>query len=248
MVEWFIQSAIITLVGTGGFLLGAWIASCLQKIPSLSLGWVYAVSSGLLSGIIIIELIPEAIAHFPVHFIFIGFLIGLLFIQLLHRFLSRLIIFTPHHNWLSTESVSLFLIGISLHNLPIGISLGFQLNTDSHFSFPWITALIFHHIPEGLALFSILILQGMRFPKVVLLSLLLSLSLGLGTVLGFLTDFSNSVTIALSMGISIALLIYIAFFDIARRAKRTLSAKHLMIGFGSGSIACSIVMSLTHIH
>lgn len=248
MTEWFVQSTIITLIGTGGFLLGAWIAAWLQEIPSLSFGWVYAISSGLLSGMIILELIPEAFTHFPIHFIFIGFILGLLFIQSIRRFLSRLIIFTPHHNWLSIESVTLFLIGISLHNLPIGVSLGLQLNADGLVSIPWITALIFHHIPEGLALFSMLIPQGVRFPKMVLLSLLLSLSLGLGTVLGYIADFSTSVMIALSMGISIALLIYIALFDMAMKAKKTLSAKHLLIGFGSGSIVCSIIMSLTHIH
>ncbi|MGA8942907.1 MAG: ZIP family metal transporter [Thermoactinomyces sp.] len=248
MAEWFVQSTFITFFGTGGFLLGAWLAAWLKEIPGLSLGWVYAVSSGILSGMIILELIPEAFAQFPVHFLLTGFLLGLYFIRFIHRFLSRLIIFTPRHDWLSIESVSIFFIGISLHNLPIGISLGFQLNNASHLSIPWVAALIFHHIPEGLALFSMLAAQGIRFPRMVLLSLLLSLSLGLGTGLGFIADFSTSVIIALSMGISIALLIYIAWFDMAVKAKQTLPGKHLLIGFGSGSIACSIIMSFMHFH
>ncbi|MBA4601789.1 ZIP family metal transporter [Thermoactinomyces mirandus] len=247
MAEWFVQSAIITLIGSGGFLLGAWIAARLREIPGLSFGWVYAISSGLLFGMIILELIPEAFAHFPVHFIFVGLILGLLFIRSMHWFLSRLIIFAPRYNWLSVESVSLLFIGISLHNLPIGISLGFQLNADGYFPIPWITALIFHHIPEGLALFSILITQGIRFAKTVLLSLLLSLSLGLGTILGFMADFSTSVMISLSMGMSIALLIYIAWFDMAMKARQVLSVRHLLIGFCSGSIVCSIIMSLTHV-
>lgn len=248
MSAYLVYPTIITLLGMGGFLIGASMSYFTTRIPMLTQEAIYAISSGLISGIVIFELAPEAWKRYEVPALLTGIMIGIVLISALESFFSRLIIFTTHKHLQLVNSIILIGIGISLHNLPLGISLGANLFLDSGLVTSLIGALLIHHIPEGLALLTPLIANGTRFIPIVTITFLLSLSLGVGSAIGMLTGSASGFYYGVLIGIALTFIAHIGLNEMGAKALRMLNTTHFAIYTLAGLSVCYLLISFVHIH
>ena len=185
-----------------GFAVGGIMAWVIKGFPKHT-DTVYCLCAGMILGLLSLEVAPEAIEMGNWLTFSAGFLSGIWLFNLLHRishFLGRSS--KKGEKGVAIYTGLLLLLGISIHNVPIGISLGAL--QDSTVSRPLLQTILLHNIPEGLIVFTPLILAGMRKWNLLILSVLVSLPVGIGAYIGSKLDmdypFFWSMFISLTIG------------------------------------------------
>lgn len=158
----------------GGLL--SWTFNKVQKDSTI----VYSICSGLILGLLSMEIVPEGIRLGGWVICILGFFIGVLVYKFLH--LNQLNKeFNKQQAALNTGLLMAF--SICLHNLPIGIILSSE--SGGLFTTSLLKTVFFHNIPEGMILFTPFIIHS-RYPFnwLLFLSFLVALPVGIGVVLG----------------------------------------------------------------
>ncbi|MCH7322677.1 ZIP family metal transporter [Solibacillus sp. MA9] len=165
---------------------------------------IYGLCAGIILGLISFEIFPEAIELGGWLSTIIGFTIGMIIFEVLHNSLHN------NQGKNSTSKKKLYIrtgltlmFSFSVHNLPIGLILA--TNQESDFTMTLLQTLLFHSIPEGIILFTPLILAGINIFIVLLISIIVSIpvSLGffIGGYLGFDLQLINTILISVTIGI-----------------------------------------------
>ncbi|MFL0584962.1 ZIP family metal transporter [Solibacillus silvestris] len=178
----------------------AWLFKGLQQRVDI----IYGLCAGVIMGLVIFEILPEVIELGGWLSTFIGFTIGMITFKILHNSL--------HYNRgkksttkkkLYIRTGLLLIFSFSVHNLPMGITLG--ANQDSDFTITLLQTLLFHSIPEGIILFTPLILAGINIFVVFLISIFVSIPVSLGVfiggLLGLVYQSINTILISITVGI-----------------------------------------------
>jgi zinc transporter, ZIP family len=164
--------ATLTAVTTG---LGALPFLFVKQMPSYWLGWAGGIASGIMLAASF-QLIEEGIDH-EVYRTLIGVILGLLFILLSQRWLSRRNT-QPSIGELRGASASkaLLILGVmTLHSLAEGIGVGVSFGDGERFGAYISWAIAVHNIPEGLAISLVLVPKGESVWRAVWFSIFSSL-------------------------------------------------------------------------
>jgi zinc transporter, ZIP family len=180
-------------IGIGGIL------SLLIHGNKRSIGTIYSVCTGTILGLASFEIIPEALETGGWITLIVGFLAGIVLFLLTHLFLdvSFQSLNMPH-----VKSGFLLAIAISIHNIPMGMTIGSIQQSD--LSAALLSAVVMHNIPEGMILFAPLFLNGFRMIILFGFSAMVAVPFGIGAYagewIGIESDFIWSFLVALSVG------------------------------------------------
>jgi ZIP family zinc transporter len=190
-----------TLFTSIGFGIGGIIALGMKEIKK-NTEVVFCICAGLILGLLTFEVAPEAIELGNWLTFISGFLAGVLLFNMLHGY-SRfhVVRVKSGEKRIALSTGVMLLIGISIHNIPIGISLG--ATQDTHLSHSILRIILLHNIPEGMIVFTPLLLAGIRKRTILILSLLVSLPVGAGAYVG--SELENDYPIFWSMFISLSI-------------------------------------------
>lgn len=192
------------LSASSGILIGgtiAWLFKGLQQKVDI----IYGLCAGIILGLISFEILPESLELGGVLKTFVGFTIGMFLFKVLHNGL---------HNYQGLKGTSkekvyirtgiLLMISFSVHNVPLGIVLA--TSQESDFTMALLQALLFHSIPEGIILFTPLILAGINPFMGLLISFIVSIPIPLGVFIGEYLGFNhqsiNAALISVTLGIT----------------------------------------------
>lgn len=177
---WFI-SFIATFfgVGIGGII--AWLINGFNR----SMGTIYALCAGLILGLMSFGIAPEALRLGNWFVLAIGFIVGVIAFKLIHAILTRKLGKRPE-----IKTALLLTLIISFHNLPIGVILG--ANEQSDLSKSLLQTLILHNIPEGMILFTFLFIASFRLFPLVLLSFMVAVPVAVGALIGEMIGLQNT--------------------------------------------------------
>jgi zinc transporter, ZIP family len=180
-------------IGIGGLL------SFLIHGKKRSIGTIYSVCTGIILGLASFEIIPEALETGSWITMIAGFLGGMILFLLTHLVLdfSFQSLIAQH-----IKSGFLLTIAISIHNLPMGMTIGSIQQTD--LTSALLAAVVMHNIPEGMILFAPLFLAGFRMTVLIGFSMIVAGPFGLGAYIGerigIESDYLWSFLVALSVG------------------------------------------------
>lgn len=159
------MSPIVLLLGVAaalGDLLGGFIVTAPKRMPDRVLGLLVALGAGQLLGVAVIELIPESIEA-------VGEAAPLLILAgyLLIHFFEH--VFAPHLHFgeethgtaiVDTHVTSTALIGLTLHALMDGVAIGAAFATSPGLGVVVFIAIMFHKLPEGFTIASVMKAAG----------------------------------------------------------------------------------------
>ncbi len=191
------------LCTSSGILIGgtiAWLFKGLQKNVDI----IYGICAGIILGLISFEIFPEAIELGGWLSTLVGFTIGMALFGVLHNGLHY------SQGKKSTSKKELYIrtglllmFSFAVHHVPMGLILG--ASQESNFTMAWLQTLFFHSIPEGIILFTPLILAGTNILMGVFISFIVSIPVPLGIFIGGFLGFNhpliNIILINLTMGI-----------------------------------------------
>lgn len=212
----------------GGLL--SWAFNKIQKDTTI----VYSICSGLILGLLSMEIVPEGIRLGGWVIFSLGFFIGVLVYKLLHlNQLGREI-----KKQQSARNTGLLIAcSICLHNLPIGILLSSE--SEALFTTSLLKTIFFHNIPEGMILFTPFIIHS-KYPfNWLFLSFIVALPVGIGVVLGGLFEPIHPILLSFMISFAVGTMYMITVTEVLAYAlNKNSTRKTLLLSvFGFGCIA-----------
>ncbi len=212
--------------------LGAIIIILITQPGAKILSGLLGFAGGIMIGISLFDLLPEAAELGSVAAAVPGFLLGAGLMFALDRFV-------PHAH-MSVESeleieceynVSavnndamrtglLIFFGIALHNLPEGLAIGAGLQVSPQMGLYMALSIGLHNIPEGMAVAGPLRSGGVSRVNVFLLTLLAGLMTPLGTAAGLLLFRASSALVAGGLAFAAGAMIYIVSDELIPQSHR----------------------------
>src|SRR3989338_5100801 len=190
-----------------------------EKIKAKLLYYLVSFAAGVLLATAFLDLLPEAQEGVGQNSIFLPALLGIV----LFFFLERIIILLHHHDDhkpVIHASVTLVLIGDSIHNFFDGIAIAAAFLINPSLGFTTTLAIIIHEIPHEIADYSVFIKGGLDQMKALFYNFISALTAVIGGIMGyyFLSIFEkfNYITISMTAGI----FIYIACTDLIPEVQR----------------------------
>ena len=219
-----------------GMLIGGTIAWFFRRFHQ-KVDIIYGLCAGIIFGLISFEILPESIELGGWLKTFIGFTIGVVLFNVLHKKLhtyERTKGTTKRKTYVRTGMLLLF--SFSIHNLPMGIILG--ASQQSNFTTALLQALLFHSIPEGIILFTPIILAGVSLFTLFFISLIVSIPIPIGVFIGGYLGVNHQTSIAILISITLGLTLMVTISEIIYPAlmKSSIVKVLLSILFGIGII------------
>ncbi|MEW9502770.1 ZIP family metal transporter [Jeotgalibacillus marinus] len=208
-------------IGIGGLL--AWLLKGFQK----SIDTIYALCSGLILGLMSLEIIPAAIQLGDWIIFFLGFLAGILLFELLHTVSHKITLITnsPEKD-LFIHTGFLLSLSIAVHNFPLGMILG---SSDSSMSTSLLHTLILHNVPEGMILFTPLFLAGLGFYTWFWFSVLVAVPVGIGSFVGSLIGINHPFLWAFTISLTAGIIFMVTIKEILRESTKHSSLIYCLV-------------------
>lgn len=215
--------ALITAITTG---FGAIPFFFVKKMPKKWLGWAGAVASGIMLAASF-RLMNEGI-NYDLYRTFIGVLIGLVFIFLSQKWLSK-------HKDLHVGKLkganakkALMIIGVmTIHSFAEGVGVGVSFGGEEGFGVFMSAAIAIHNIPEGLAISLVLIPKGMSTWKAAGWSVVSSLPQPLLAIPAFLFVSAFKPFLPVGLGLAAGAMIWMVFSDLVPDALENAKKQHV---------------------
>ncbi|MDI6631655.1 MAG: ZIP family metal transporter [Thermoanaerobacteraceae bacterium] len=224
----------LAFLSGAGTLLGAALALCfpIRRVMATLIGF----AAGVMSGVILLELVPTALKLGGLTVMLSGILAG-----------STLLFLTDHllrHPADATASYQrlgwLLFTGIALHDLPEGMAIGTGGALTTELGIFLAAALGMHNLPEGLVNALPLRLGGLTPGKVLGLNALLSLVTPAGTFIGLGMAHWKPRLIPFLLAVAAGAMTYIVLKELAPRTLKEKGA----IGFVLGVLTILLLLRL----
>ncbi len=248
-MEYVLYVAIIGLftgvIGTAG---GGLIVLIIRKVRDNLLSFVLGISAGIMSVVIFLDLIPEAMETGSVISTIIGILAGVMLIGLLDVQL-------PHYHFFSTEKGMnrylkaglLLSIGIALHNIPEGLAIGASYQVDKTLGLSMAIMMAVQNFPEGMAVATTLSMGRLGSAKIMLITALAGVPMGIGAFVGAFVGGVSDLALSISLGFAAGAMLYIVFDELIPDAHEKAKGHWAIVGIVAGVLLGILLKEYLHV-
>jgi ZIP family zinc transporter len=170
--------------------LGALIVLALGRPGERLLAALLGFAGGVMTAVIIFDLIPSALIYGNIPTALTGFMLGLIFMLGLDILISLF----PSLKYADSSGQKgrflkmgyLIAVGIALHDLPEGVAIAVGYSAKESLGILIALAIGLHNVPEGMATAAPLSMGDMKKWKIIIICLIISIFTPLGAYLGLL--------------------------------------------------------------
>lgn len=244
-MEHILKVTIIGLItgifGTSG---GALLVLMLKKIDDRLLTLVLGMSAGIMTVVVFLDLIPEALVVGSMFTTITGMLLGVGLIGLMD-------ISFPHQHFMRKTNGTylkagvLLAIGIALHNIPEGLAIGAGYSAASVLGFGLAIIIGIQNFPEGMAIATNLALAGLKGWQILFISILSGIPMGLGAFIGVYLGGISPMLLSMSLGFAAGAMLYITFDELIPSAHEKAKGKMAIFGILTG-VFLGVILSGGH--
>lgn len=204
---------IFTIIGSILSLIGGVILLAKEKMVLKYAHFLIPFAAGTLLGTVFFDLLPESLEEAAGINIFFWSLVGIVFFFLFERFIH----WFHHLNHVEKEVgpvVPLIIFGDGVHNFIDGVAIAAAFLVDIKLGVITALAVGAHEVPQEIGDFAILLHQGLKKGKVLLLNLLSAIAALIGALLTvFLADIVEGM-LPIFLSLTAGFFIYIATADL----------------------------------
>lgn len=213
-----------------GLLIGGLLSWTFNKVQKDS-NIVYSICSGLILGLLSMEIVPEGIRLGGWAIFGLGFVIGVFVYKLLHLYQSNKVI---KRQKAALNTGLLMACSICLHNLPIGILLSSE--SGGLFTTSLLKTIFFHNIPEGMILFTPFIIHSRSPLNWLFLPFIVASPVGIGVIVGGLFAPIHPLLVSFVISFAVGTMYMITVTEVLAYALNKNSTRQTLllsvIGFG----------------
>jgi ZIP family zinc transporter len=244
--------------------LGAGIILVAGRPGEKLLAFLLGFAAGVMTAVIVFDLIPSALVYGNVIAVSLGFLFGLFFMLILDIFISffsSLKAANKRKSGITTGNMAgssnktgdqarflkmgyLIAIGIALHDLPEGIAIAAGYAAKDSLGLIIALAIGMHNIPEGMATAAPLVMGGISRVWIILTCLLISVFTPVGAVMGIIFVSLSSHFIALLLALAGGAMAFIVKNELIPEAYRR-HPNYARLGI---AIGICLILALGYFH
>ncbi|MFW5971946.1 MAG: ZIP family metal transporter [Bacillota bacterium] len=217
------------LTGIMGTVGGGLIVLMLRKIEEGFLTFILGISAGVMTVIVFLDLIPEALEMGNTITTLAGMFLGVGIIGLMDFVFPHI-----HHPEKAKNNYYkagvLLALGIALHNVPEGLAIGAGFSAERTLGIGLAVIIGIHNCPEGMAVATSLSLSGVRGFKILAVTMLAGIPMGLGAFLGAYLGNISSFFLSLSLGFAAGAMLFITFDELIPSAHERNNGKLAITG------------------
>lgn len=224
-----------------------------EKLLSVLLGF----AGGVMTAVVVFDLIPSALVYGNLIVATLGFLAGLCLMLILDVIISEFPALQKQGSATNSSTVLhtgqqkqflkmgyLIAIGIALHDLPEGIAIAVGYAAKENLGLIIALAIGMHNVPEGMAIAAPLTIAQIAKYKIIIICLLISLFTPVGALLGILLVAISSHFISLLLALAGGAMIFIVKNELLPEARRR-HPHYALCGFILGIL---LIITLSWIH
>lgn len=234
--------------GTFGTTLGGLIGVKIKKTSNKFLGFILALTSGLMTSIICFELIPEALEISNLANVIIGIVLGIIIMIICDIYVDNLVsksIKTVDNSKVNLLKTGLIIsVGLVIHNFPEGLAIGSGFESSIKLGLSLAITICFHDIPEGLAMAVPLKNGGMKIRKILWYVILSGVTTALGALVGAILGGISETIIGLCLAFAAGAMIYIVSGELTPESNKLYLGKSTVVGNIIGILIGLIAMSI----
>lgn len=228
------------LVGTG---IGGLSAFFITKASNRIMSTILEFSAGLMTAVVCFELLPEAFKLGGTIYTFAGILSGIIVIVIIENALKQSNLFKSGASSGLLRAGVLMAIAIALHNFPEGFAVGSGFEASVSLGLTITAVIIIHDIPEGIAMAVPMRAGGFSKIKAFTYTLLSGVPMGLGALFGAALGELSSMLTASCLGFAGGAMLYIIYGELVPESKRLYLGRLSSLGNVLG-ILCGIIVSI----
>lgn len=209
-------------------------------------------AAGALLAAVFLDLLIDGLEQSGATTVMISTLAGIIIFFFAERFLHW---FHHHHQHEGADpSVSLIVIGDTLHNALDGVAIAAAFLVSVPTGIVTTIAVAAHEIPQEIGDFGLLLSKGMKRKKVLMVNIISALATTLMAVITFALGSSNRLPVGVLLGLSAGFLLYIAMSDVIPTIHETAQKKKLfdlqpfLLLLGVVVVGLAIQMAHQYIH
>ena len=201
--------------------LGAMIVVVLGRPRETTLALLLGGAAGIMVAVVLLDLLPSALAYGSFFVMILGLKAGLLLMFLLDQLFSRFAKQEKKRDQAYLRKMGyLIATGIALHDLPEGIAIAVGYAATEKLGISLALAIGMHNIPEGMAVAAPLMMAGTAPWVIMLLVLTVALFTPLGTFIGFTLLTVSPQSMAFLLALAGGAMSYIVLFELVPESKR----------------------------
>jgi zinc transporter, ZIP family len=235
MIEEVRLSILVTLLIFGGMYAGGRAIRFVFLLVNKNTLYLPIFCGGLLTGLFVFDLIPDAFNHFSNIGVLTGISLGILIMTSVDYYLHNYSRLRHRHQ----DSFYLLMIALIIHSLPTGISFGMNLHTHHILNYGLFAAFILHHIPEGMIIMTSIPSIKEKNRLFTSFCLLLSIFIGCTIFIGLNVKIDSVKWETVMMGMTLGTLGYVTFYEMLWKKSKSLS---------KGKVAFVVLMGIVGIH
>ena len=211
-------------------------------------------AAGALLAAVFLDLLKEGVESGSSDTVFAATLAGILIFFLAERFLRWFHHHHEHADKKTDPSVSLIVIGDTLHNAMDGVAIAAAFLVSVPTGIVTTLAVAAHEIPQEIGDFGLLLAKGMSRVKVLLVNAFSALATTLMAVLTFTLGSDEHLPVGMLLGLSAGFLLYIALSDVIPSIhekvpkKKLVELQTLLLLLGVAMVGLAINLSHQFIH
>lgn len=207
-IYWGILAGLATAIG-------ALLIFIKKNWSSGSLAFFLGLAAGVMTAVVVFDMLPSAFLYSGFLKVFIGVLIGLIVMAI-----GDLVLFSQMSGPQTLTGLGyLIMMGIAMHDLPEGMAIALGDVMKSQTGAVIAMGIGIHNIPEGMAIAVPLLMAGVKKPVIFLQILLIGLITPLGTILGKSLASALPAFLPLLLGIASGIMTYLVLFQLWPQAK-----------------------------
>jgi zinc transporter, ZIP family len=237
---YYMESLLFSFLAGISTVLGALVVLFFGVPGKNLLSGMLGFAGGVMLGLALFDLMPEALEQGSMASALIGFLLGVAIMYVLDRIVPYAHLSPNQNVALKNASSSqkgdkrilrvgyLIFFGIALHNLPEGLAIGAGMEASPELGLYIAIAIGLHNIPEGIAVAGPLRAGGLPIANVFFLTLIAGLMAPLGAALGLIFFNISPMFIAGGLAFAAGAMVYIVNDELIPQSHKLNS--HVAIG------------------
>lgn len=210
----YLDILVFSLLGSIFSLIGGILLLRNKKSAKLLAAYATPFAAGALLAAVFLDLLPEGIAQSTTEKVLTSCLIGVVTFFFLERFLRWFHHHHVHSDQKDTSSISLIIIGDTVHNLLDGIVIAAAFLVNVPTGIVATIAVAAHEIPQEIGDFGLLLAKGLSRKRVLIVNFVSALATVVAALVTFALGSAQKLPLGILIGLSAGFLLYIAASDI----------------------------------